>query len=1174
MSTITWVTAKGDLGTIPESQFFSLQFEATEISDQTLTYSFISGELPGGMYVTTAGELRGAPTILSSVDQIKKYAFTVRASNPDGLVADRSFSLTVSNTVGPVITPRPDLVGAFFDGEFLSYQFASTNDNPSATVYWSIIDGDLPPGTTFSSTGLLSGYVDIIAANIDDLGFEAAGVESVIFDALPESTDRSYNFTVQVTDGAKFNTLNCRALIVSKANFTADNDITIVNNTFITIDHDNSYRPIILNAPDSLPTRVVGDTFAYKFLAYDPEAKDVQWAVDDLLFSGLDQLDYPVSQTLNGDGSTGPYTMDRAAAAVDISVRINDTIYFPTVDYTTSGTDLNFVSLTPGAADVIEILYIAGGTGFDSLLFDQGAEGLPIGLSIDRDTGWLFGTLPEQTESTKTYEVAVKAFRKLTPGVKSDPVVFSLTVQRTLNEEIIWETNENLGQMDNGAISEITISAYNTLGKELDYSTIYQPYRKTPQGLKLLPTGDLVGRVSFRYFSLDAAVGYLPVTSTTELAVGMSVQGLGVAAGCKVTAIVDNRTVEVQPAIYVVQGTLLTFSNDTTSKVVSTTSNAITTAIDGGTTTFDQNCRFTVRATARDGTITADKSFRIFIKSKNLAPYENLYLKALPDNTERRSYVSTVTNPSFVPPANVYRPDDAYFGIQKNIKFLFLAGLSVSQASDMVSTIALNHYTKSINFGAIKTARALDDNGNVRYEVVYADIIDNQMFAGNSPPLSTTLNNANRFIKDGVTYGNTIYTNSFTNMQQRLVTGIGYTNSGALPRWMTSVQTNGKVLGLIRAVPLVYTKPGASELIAYRLRNSGFELNTVPFTVDRYQWDNSLSKFFDTTTNKFLPSRDTTFDKFVDLNSGTDIVTTTVTSTVTNSNAIVVSDNLAIGYGWTLSSKDTLSSGIGADVFVTNIQNNVGSQNLTLSANVNATAGAEIEFDGSAFVDYAVSKSFNSIDSELLSRAKSLGLIDGVTNIQQFEKIIFAKQFGFDTETVNDGWVRGDGTTFIYGYLEKLSGVYPVNQRGGVWQITYETIPDEGFDESLGFDETVPGFEHSRLDAGSDQEIRLEFISEVNVNQTVKVRSGRTYPASTLQYTFDSGDSTPSYLVFTGATSGVETTFDGGSMTAKEGDPTVGGVRGGTAFSNNRDKYIEPETEDKYIKFPQNGVFV
>jgi len=148
MAIVNWVTAKGDLGTIPESQFFSLQFEATELSDQSLTYSFISGELPGGMYVTASGELRGAPTILSSVDQIKTYSFTVRASNPDGLVADRSFTITVSNTVGPVITPRPDLVSAFFDGEFMSYQFESTNDNPSSTAYWTLLNGDLPPGTT------------------------------------------------------------------------------------------------------------------------------------------------------------------------------------------------------------------------------------------------------------------------------------------------------------------------------------------------------------------------------------------------------------------------------------------------------------------------------------------------------------------------------------------------------------------------------------------------------------------------------------------------------------------------------------------------------------------------------------------------------------------------------------------------------------------------------------------------------------------------------------------------------------------------------------------------------------------------------------------------------------------------------------------------------------------
>ena len=1168
MSTITWVTAKGDLGTIPESQFFLLQFEATEVSEQALTYSFISGELPGGMYVTTTGQLRGAPTILSSVDQIKKYAFTVRASNPDGLVADRSFSLTVSNTVGPVITPRPDLVGAFFDGEFLSYQFASTNDNPSATVYWSILNGDLPPGTTFSSTGLLSGYVDIIAANVTDLGFEAAGVESVIFDALPESTDRSYTFTVQVTDGAKFNTLNCRALIVSKANFTSDNDITIVNNTFITIDYNNSYRPIILNAPNSLPTRVAGDTFAYKFLAYDPEQKSVQWTVDDLLFSGLDQLDYPVSQSLNGDGSTGPYTMDRAAAAADISVRINDTIYFPTVDYTTSGTDLTFVSLTPSATDIIEILYIAVGTGFDTLFFDQGAEGFPSGLSIDRDTGWLFGTLPEQTEDIKTYSFSVKAYRELTPGVISDPVVFSLSVKRTRNEEIVWISPADLGEIDNGAVSEFTIEATNTAGKTLDYSIIYSTNRRVPQGLKMLSTGDLIGRVSFRYFSLDGETGFLPVTSTQNLVVGMSVQGIGVAAGCKVTAIIDANTVEVKPAVYVVQGTPLTFTNDTNTFVVNTSANAISTVIDTGTTTFDLDCNFTVKAEARDGSISATKAFKITVNPRNLAPYENLYLRALPKLEERVALTNTLRNTSVVPTSLLYRVDDPNFGIQTDITSLFLPGLSSQTAANVMSAISLNHYTKTINFGNIKTARAVGSDGVVDYEVVYADLIDNQQFSGNSPPLSTTLTNTYPYIENGVEYGNIIYTNSFTNMQKRLEAGIGYTNRGALPRWMNSVQTNGTIPGLTRAVPLVYAKPGSGELIAYRLRNSGFSMGSIDFVADRYQWDNSLSKFFSVSSNKFLPSKDTTFDKFTQFGLGTDNVSSTVDGSVTDSNVVVISESLKIGFGWLATSTDTASQ-ITAGTYVTNVSGST----ITLSTNVTATNSATVQFNGKASVDYAVSKSFNSIDSELLSRVKSLGLIDGVTNIQPFEKIIFAKQFGFDTEAVNDGWAQDNGTTFIYGYLEKLSGLSSVNQRGGVWQINYETIPDEGFDESLGFDETVPGFEHSRLDAGSDQEVRLEFVSEVNVNQTIKVRGGATYPSTTLQYNFINGDAVPYYDVFEGLAV-FQTTFDGGSGTYREGQPTGISARGGTAFSNNRDKFIEPGTEDKYIKFPQNGVFV
>jgi hypothetical protein len=101
----------------------------------------------------------------------------------------------------------------------------------------------------------------------------------------------------------------------------------------------------------------------------------------------------------------------------------------------------------------------------------------------------------------------------------------------------------------------------------------------------------------------------------------------------------------------------------------------------------------------------------------------------------------------------------------------------------------------------------------------------------------------------------------------------------------------------------------------------------------------------------------------------------------------------------------------------------------------------------------------------------------------------------------------------------------------------------------------------------------LEFVQELIVNQSIKIRSGKTYPASTLQYKLAKNEAIPKYLTFEGTLGSDETTFDGGSCYCREGDER-GGIRGGTAFSNNRDKYEVPESLDKYIKFPQDGVFV
>ena len=1172
MSVVSWVTPRGDLGTVPENLYFSFQLEAVDSDEQPLFYSFISGSLPGGMYVTRTGELRGIPTVLSTVNQTAVSTFTIRATNPDGTVADRSFSLTVSNINGPQIIPRPDLIGAWFDGNFLDYTFSSVNDNPNATQTWSIIQGDIPPGTTFTSNGRLFGYVDVIAENITELGFEAAPIESVIFDALPLSTDKYYNFTIQVTDELKVDTLNVRLLIVSKGNYTADNALTIINNTFISVDADNKYRPFILNNPDSLPVLVSGSRFAYKFVAYDPEDEDVSWRIDELAFSGMDELDAAVSQTFVGNGTSGPYTLDFTPAnAARIVVQINGVLYTANINYTTAGDQLTFVSLTPTSTDVIFIQFISITTGYDSLLFDQGASGLPSGIEINADTGWAIGILPNQVEDFTTYTFTVYAFRTAFPDEESDGVSFSITAKRTLNEEIVWTTPFDLGFLDNGAVSEIAIDAYNTLGKELEYSLIYAPFRKIPQGLKFLRSGRMIGRTTFRYFSLDGQEAELNITSTQDLVVGMTVQGVGVAAGCKLTAIVDSNTIEVSPAIYVTQGTILVFSNDTVQKAVSTTSNSISTAIDGGTTTFDQQCGFTVRATAVDGSITSTQSFTIRVRPRNLAPYENVYLKALPSYTQRSSWNVITKDESIFPPELIYRPDDSYFGVQSSLKSLFLSGLNPVTAETFVSAIARNHYFKTINFGEIKTARAVNADGSVGYEVVYVDLVDSQSYGTDGPPLEVVLNLANSFLFQNQSY-NIIYPNSFPNMQRRLENGIGYTNRSTLPRWMTSVQEDGNVLGLIRCVVLAYTQPGASKLISYRLQNSDFEINQIPFVADRYQWDNYLSRFYDTETNSFEPSVPTTFDKFPNLASGSAVVDTVIVTSVTNSNIILIPNDINVGYGWRISSLDVTST-IPESTTISDVS--VAGNILTLSSNITASDSAQIRINGEAFVDYAVSTSFDSIDGENLLTVRLSRIIDGIENFLEGEKIIFAQQTGYGG--INGGWINTQGNT-IPGYLDKVSEFSNVNQQGGVWDLTWTEFPEVGLDDDfVGFDEASEVLSFSHFDQGADAEVALIFNQEIILDQTVKVRTGDTYTQTTLQYRTEPGEAIPRYYVAdfaTGFERTAETTFDGGTCIMREGYVAGNAFTGGTTFSSNQDIWIIPETLDKYIKFPQTGVFV
>jgi len=79
--------------------------------------------------------------------------------------------------------------------------------------------------------------------------------------------------------------------------------------------------------------------------------------------------------------------------------------------------------------------------------------------------------------------------------------------------------------------------------------------------------------------------------------------------------------------------------------------------------------------------------------------------------------------------------------------------------------------------------------------------------------------------------------------------------SRVLPAWMTSKQTDGRVLGFTPAWVIAYAKPGKGQQIAYYIAEQfGVKLNLVDYEVDRYELDRFLSHNWNPVTDSWIPT--------------------------------------------------------------------------------------------------------------------------------------------------------------------------------------------------------------------------------------------------------------------------------------------------------------------------------
>jgi len=423
-ATGTW-NGDGTISTIPSSVYFTA----------------VAGSLPSGIECTADGVIQGVPdnvvavedtAIVTGVNVTSKFAIRAYTTKIVGSVtvinrlADRTFTITVAGQNLPSWITPPGEIEQLFVGELLQpgIQLEYTNDNTSGIPpAISLYSGQLPPGLSISSTGLISGYVELNPDISATPGFSVngQGFSSYPFDFDVDTQNANYEFTLRVTNGRTSALRTFSLYVWSTQTFNASTTLITADDTYLTASISTANVPVITNPQGSIGTEPNNTFFAYQFLA----------------------------KNIAGD----------------------------TIGFT--------------------------------------GTGIPSGLTLDSTTGWLTGYLPTVGLTEVTYNFSVTAFITNTPSVISTAYNYSLNVTGPLTTDITWLTSSELGSISNGSTSMFYVEASNTLGLPLQYRLVSGSDSRLPQGLTLLSTGLIVGRVSFNTFALDTGTTTFDRGTTT-----------------------------------------------------------------------------------------------------------------------------------------------------------------------------------------------------------------------------------------------------------------------------------------------------------------------------------------------------------------------------------------------------------------------------------------------------------------------------------------------------------------------------------------------------------------------------------------------------------------------------------------------------------------------------------
>lgn len=1143
-----------------------------------LYYQVIAGQLPEGIQCTANGlivgvplavaSLQGVPTEVSS-DVVSKFTVRAYTDEPTPRIRDRTFSLTITgNDVPEFITPAGSL-GTFYDGDQLNIQIQYTDTDPDETVICRLVAGELPGGVSISSTGLISGYIRPAIDVTEPPGYDLTPQAVDPYDFLVAAINKNYQFTLEITDGKSSNLRTFDFFVYNRDTLTADTTEITADSTSVTADEGTERRPFLLNASPANLGIVRGDNyFAYQFIGNDYDTPLLKYAIAVNEGSGL-------APGLGLDPNSGwyyGYIPDQGVTEVEYSFNItvyqSDFVGTPiTCTATTFGTNVitcaSTAQLGPGQPLVFTGTAFGGITASETLVYYV--------LAVVNSTQFTVTTnLEAGTVSTLTNGAGSMIANLI---VASDPYPFTVTISGATDAEVTWLTDADLGVLDNGDTSLLVIEAVNRGGRTLQYRLTPGAYNSLPQGLELLPTGEISGRVSFNTFAIDLGSTTIDNNTTTwdsefEFSVNAYAEDLEqvvyevetvtvVAGGSGFSSInlpviefntpIGATAVQAQVGNVTVTGGAIT-AVEVSDPGAGYTGTAVITITEGfgGTGAILQA---NMRATGVRDVVSVNKVFTVRVNREYNAPYQNLEVQAMPPDNDRVLIAELLDNQEIFVPDYIFRPDDPYFGKSTRVVYQHAFGLAPDILDTYVESLNLNHYWKNLVLGQIETAQARDPiTGEVIYEVVYSRVIDN-LVNNADQSVSKIVNLGYPIIDptDGSTVLTQVYPNSLVNMRDQVIDVVGQIST-KLPLWMTSKQANGRVLGFTPAWVLCYVKPGRGNQVAYYIQTQfGEQLNRVDFKVDRYILDRELSRNWDTATQDWTPEPNlTTFDRFdtsgFNLLGEVEIATTLAYSDV---------NNRTLGYINALGGLDGTLSNIDGEKII-----------FVKQEAFDGPPGSSYATADEAFQNYLFPYDSGSFDATGESFDEATTVPDGtlitVTNTATGSNNITCNgtsgltvgQEIFFTGTVFGGIVANT-VYFVHSVINTTTFRISATAGGAVFALSTAAGSMVGRPAN----QRMAIYEIS-VDPTNDL-VTLTLIEQTAVSDYVSITRGSFYTGAQLYYPSSPGPglTTISWLPLVISPS-EETTFDQNSV----------------AFEDPLDMYDPTDQYDKYLVFPKTNI--